>query len=91
MLRPHGERRRYLLAIKDASTNEIVAWALSETIGMLLVMEMLGKLDSIDWPPHVPHPFRPEMPLRLLRIQEAPLRPSDMPIHVEGGTAGTTP
>lgn len=48
---PHGEKRCYLSAIKDASTNEIVAWTLSETIGMPFVMDMLRKLDSVDWLP----------------------------------------
>ena len=48
---PHGERRCYLSAIKDASTNEIVAWTLSETIDMPFVIEMLRKLDSVDWLP----------------------------------------
>ena len=48
---PHGERRCYLSAIKDASTNEIVVWTLSETIDMPFVIEMLRKLDSVDWLP----------------------------------------
>ena len=48
---PHGERRCYLSAIKDASTNEIVAWTLSETIGLPFVIETLGKLDSLSWLP----------------------------------------
>ena len=48
---PHGEKRCYLSAIKDASTNEIVAWTLSETIDMPFVIEMLRKLDSVDWLP----------------------------------------
>ena len=48
---PHGERRCYLSGLKDASSNEIVAWALSESIDMPLVMEMLRKLDSVAWLP----------------------------------------
>lgn len=36
-------------------------------------------------PRHVPPPFRPGMPLHVPRIQEAPLRPGHMPIHVEEG------
>ena len=48
---PHGEKRCYLSAIKDASTNEIVAWTLSETIGMPFVIDMLRKLDSVGWLP----------------------------------------
>lgn len=48
---PHGERRCYLSAIKDASTNEIVAWTISETIGLPFVIEMLRKLDAVDWLP----------------------------------------
>ena len=48
---PHGERRCCLSAIKDASTNEIVVWTLSETIDMPFVIEMLRKLDSVDWLP----------------------------------------
>ena len=47
----HGERLCYLSAIKDASTNEIVAWTLSETLDMPFVIKMLRKLDSIDWLP----------------------------------------
>ena len=45
---PHCEKRCYLSAIKDASTNEIVAWTLSETIDMPFVIEMLRKLDAVD-------------------------------------------
>jgi len=48
---PHGEKRCYLSAIKDASTNEIVAWTISETIGLPFVIEMLRKLDSVAWLP----------------------------------------
>lgn len=48
---PHGEHRCYLSAIKDASTNEIVAWTLSESIGMPLVMGMLERLDAVPWLP----------------------------------------
>ena len=48
---PHGEKRCYLSAIKDASTNEIVAWTLSEAIGLHFVIEMLRKLDSLPWLP----------------------------------------
>ena len=44
---PHGEKRCYLSAIKDASTNEIVAWTLSETIDMPFVIRMLRMLDGI--------------------------------------------
>lgn len=48
---PHGEKRCYLSAIKDASTNEIVAWTLSETIDLPFVIAMLRKLDSVVWLP----------------------------------------
>ena len=48
---PHGEKRCYLSAIKDASTNEIVAWTLSETIDLPFVIAMLRKLDSVAWLP----------------------------------------
>ena len=48
---PHGERRCYLSAMKDASTNEIVAWTLSEAIDLPFVIDMLRKLDSIPWLP----------------------------------------
>ena len=48
---PHGEHRCYLSAIKDASTNEIVAWTISETIDLPFVIEMLRKLDSVPWLP----------------------------------------
>lgn len=48
---PHGEKRCYLSAIKDASTNEIVAWTVSETIGLPFVVEMLRRLDSVPWLP----------------------------------------
>ena len=47
----HGEKRCYLSAVKDASTNEIVAWTLSETIDLPFVIDMLRKLDSIPWLP----------------------------------------
>ena len=47
----HGEKRRYLSAIKDASTNEIVAWTLSKTIDLPFVIEMLRRLDSVPWLP----------------------------------------
>lgn len=40
-----------------------------------------GRLAS----PHVPPPFRPGMPLHVLRIQEIPLGPRHLPIHVEEG------
>ena len=44
---PHRPNR----PAKDASTNEIVAWTLSETIGMPFVIGMLRKLDSVGWLP----------------------------------------
>ena len=43
--------RAYLSTIKDASTNEIIAYSVSERIDMTLVMDMLSKLDSIEWLP----------------------------------------
>ena len=43
--------RAYLSTIKDASTNEIIAYSVSDKIDMSLVMDMLNKLDSIDWLP----------------------------------------
>ena len=43
--------RAYLSTIKDASTNEIIAYSVSDRIDMAFVMDMLGKLDSIDWLP----------------------------------------
>ena len=43
--------RAYLSTIKDASTNEIVAYSVSDRIDMRLVMDMLSGLDSIKWLP----------------------------------------
>jgi putative transposase len=48
---PHLERLCFLSALKDASTNEIVAWTLSESLGLEFVIEMLRKLDSVGWLP----------------------------------------
>jgi putative transposase len=48
---PHLERPCFLSALKDASTNEIVAWTLSESLGLESVIEMLRKLDSAKWLP----------------------------------------
>lgn len=48
---PHREKRCYLSAIKDASTNEIVAWTLSERIDLEFVVEMLRELDDVPWLP----------------------------------------
>ena len=47
----HLDKRCFLSTLKDASTNEIVAWTLSESVDMRFVMEMLGKLDSVPWLP----------------------------------------
>lgn len=43
--------RAYLSTVKDASTNEIVCWTLSEHLDLSFVMKMLEKLDSIEWLP----------------------------------------
>ena len=43
--------RAYLSTIKDASTNEIVAYSVSNRIDMSLVMDMLSKLDKVKWLP----------------------------------------
>ena len=48
---PRGEKRCFLSAIKDASTNELVAWTLSETLDLPFVIAMLRKLDAVDWLP----------------------------------------
>jgi len=48
---PHLEKLCFLSALKDASTNEIVAWTLSESLGLEFVIEMLRKLDSAKWLP----------------------------------------
>jgi hypothetical protein len=48
---PHLERLCFLSALKDASTNEIVAWTLSESLGLEFVIEMLRRLDSAKWLP----------------------------------------
>ncbi len=44
--------RCYLSTVKDASTNEILAWTVSESLGIGFVLEMLGQLERIDWLPH---------------------------------------
>lgn len=46
-----GNGRCYLSTLKDASTNEIVAWTVSERIDLSLVMSMLAKLDKVEWLP----------------------------------------
>ena len=43
--------RAYLSTVKDASTNEIVAYSVSDRIDMTLVMDMLGKLESVQYLP----------------------------------------
>jgi transposase InsO family protein len=43
--------RCYLSTVKDASTNEILAWTVSESLGIGFVIEMLRQLDGIDWLP----------------------------------------
>lgn len=43
--------RCYLSTVKDASTNEIVAWTVSESLELPFVIEMLRKLDGIEWLP----------------------------------------
>jgi putative transposase len=48
---PHLEKLCFLSALKDASTNEIVAWTLSESLAVGFVIDMLRKLDSVKWLP----------------------------------------
>lgn len=43
--------RCYLSTIKDASTNEIVAWTVSKSLEIGFVIEMLRKLDGLTWLP----------------------------------------
>lgn len=43
--------RCYLSAAKDASTNEIIAWRLSETIDLPFVIAMVDDVIAIDWLP----------------------------------------
>ena len=48
---PHLERPCFLSALKDASTNEIVAWTPSESLAVGFVIDVLRKLDSAKWLP----------------------------------------
>lgn len=48
---PGGSRLCYLSAVKDASTNEIVAWELSESYGSDFVLRTVAALASLDWLP----------------------------------------
>ena len=43
--------RCYLSTIKDASTNEIVAWTVSKSLELGFVIEMLRKLEGLTWLP----------------------------------------
>lgn len=46
-----AKKRCYLSALKDASTNEIVAWSISELCDIEFVLHMLKMLDTISWLP----------------------------------------
>ena len=49
-----GGRLCFLSAVKDASTNEIVAWELSEDVGMPFVLKTVRSLAEVGWlPPQV--------------------------------------
>ncbi len=48
---PGGSRLCYLSAVKDASTNEILAWELSESYGSGFVLRTVAALASLDWLP----------------------------------------
>lgn len=43
--------RAYLSTVKDASTNKIVCWTMSERLDLSFLMEMLGRLESVEWLP----------------------------------------
>ena len=43
--------RCYLSTIKDASTNEIIVWTISESLDLTFVIDMLKKLESVNWLP----------------------------------------
>jgi hypothetical protein len=83
---PHLEKLCFLSALKDASTNEIVAWTLSESLAVGFVIDMLRKLDSVKWlPDDGPHPLGPGVPLHLVRLRQVPLGRGHRPVDVAQG------